>query len=288
LIRVKLIGLEEMFVLEILQHSMKITALVFLMMIVVDFIDVKTRGRLKEFVKENVWRQYITASFLGATPGCIGAFMNVTFYIHGFLTFGAIVAGMIATSGDEAFVMLTQFPEQALILFAILFVIAIPIGWLTDRAAKLFHIIPCKDCELHKIHLEEKDRGHYLKEHVWNHIIKHHIWKVFLWTFFALLIVQLGLKYWEMVTFIKENMVLILLLGVLIGIIPESGPHLIFVMMFANGVIPFSVLLASSIAQDGHGMLPLLSYTIRDTLLIKVFNISAAFIVGGLTYLIGW
>ncbi len=125
-----------MLVLEILQHSIKITILVFLMMIVVDFIDVKSRGRLKEFVKGN-GRQYTTASFLGATPGCLGAFMNVTLYIHGFLTFGAIVAGMIATSGDEAFIMLAQFPEQALILFAILFVIAIPIGWLTDKSCSI-------------------------------------------------------------------------------------------------------------------------------------------------------
>jgi hypothetical protein len=102
------------------------------------------------------------------------------------------------------------------------------------------------------------------------------------------LIVQLGLKYWELEGFVKEYMGLVLIISVLIGIIPESGPHLIFVMMFANGLIPFSVLLASSIAQDGHGMLPLVSYTIRDTLLIKIFNISAALLVGGSTYLIGW
>ena len=161
-------------------------------------------------------------------------------------------------------------------------------GWLTDKEAKLFHIIPCKDCDLHKIHPEEKERGHYLKEHVWNHIIKRHIWKVFLWTFFALLIVQLGLKYWELEGFVKEYMGLVLLISVLIGIIPESGPHLIFVMMFANGLIPFSVLLASSIAQDGHGMLPLVSYTIRDTLLIKIFNIGAALLVGGIAFGMGW
>jgi hypothetical protein len=102
------------------------------------------------------------------------------------------------------------------------------------------------------------------------------------------LIVQLGLKYWELEGFVKEYMGLVLIISVLIGIIPESGPHLIFVMMFANGLIPFSVLLASSIAQDGHGMLPLVSYTIRDTLLIKIFNISAALLVGGSTYLVGW
>lgn len=277
-----------MFVLEILRHSLQITIMVFLMMIIIDFFDAKTRGRLKEFVKGNIWRQYTTASFLGATPGCLGAFMNVTLYIHGFLTFGAIVAGMVATSGDEAFVMLTQFPGQALILFAILFLIAIPIGWLTDKAAKLFNIIPCKDCKLHQIHSEEKEHGHYLTEHVWNHIIKHHIWKVFLWTFFALLIVHFGLKYWELESFVKEYIELVLILGVLVGIIPESGPHLVFVMMFANGLIPFSVLLASSIAQDGHGILPLVSYTIKDTILIKVFNLCAALLIGSLTYLIGW
>ncbi len=277
-----------MVILDILQHSIRITILVFLMMLAIDFIDVKTRGRLREFVKGSIWRQYTTASALGATPGCLGAFMNVTLYIHGFLTFGAIVAGMIATSGDEAFVMLAQFPKQAILLFAILFLVAIPLGWFTDVLAKRLHIVPCKNCEQQKIHDEEHVRGHYLKEHIWRHIIKRHIWRVFLWTFIALLVVQLGLRYWQLEGFVREHMGLVLVLSVLVGIIPESGPHLVFVMMFANGLIPFSVLLASSIAQDGHGMMPLLSYTVRDTLLIKTFNIGAALLVGGLAYWIGW
>ncbi|NIS22911.1 selenocysteine protein, partial [candidate division KSB1 bacterium] len=182
---------------------------------------------------------------------------------------GAIVTGMIATSGDEAFVMLAQFPKQALLLFGILFVLAIPLGWLADLVARALHIRPCEDCELHEIHADESVRGHYLKEHVWNHILKRHIWRVFLWTFLALLFVKLGLQYWQLEGFVREHLGLVLILSVLVGIIPESGPHLVFVMMFANGLIPFSVLLASSIAQDGHGLLPLLSYTVRDTFLIK-------------------
>lgn len=275
-------------VVEILIQSVRIAALVFIMMIIVDYVDVKTRGKFKEYVKGGIWRQYTTASVLGATPGCLGAFMNVSLYIHGFISFGAIVAGMIATSGDEAFVMLTQFPVKALILFGILFVIAIPLGRVTDFLADKFNIQPCTKCDLHKIHYEEKERGHYLKEHIWNHILKRHIWRVFLWTFSALLVVELGLKYWELESFVKEYLGLVLILSVLIGIIPESGPHLVFVMMFANGVIPFSVLLASSIAQDGHGILPLLSYTVRDTLLIKSFNIAFALIIGGAAYWMGF
>ncbi len=277
-----------MFIFEIIRQTLQVTILVFLMMIVIDFIDVKTRGHFRRLMKGGSWRQYTVASFLGATPGCVGAFMNVSMYIHGFLSFGAIVAGMIATSGDEAFVMLAKFPMQALLLFGILFVLAIPLGRLSDLLAKLLRIVPCKDCDLHEIHQEENVRGHYLKEHIWKHIVKRHLWRVLLWTFFALLLVQLGLRYWELESFVKQNMGLVLLLSVLIGIIPESGPHLIFVMMFADGLIPFSVLLASSISQDGHGMLPLLSYTVRDTLLIKAFNVGAALLVGGVAYWLGW
>ena len=73
----------------------------------------------------------------------------------------------------------------------------------------------------------------------------------------------------------------------LVGIIPESGPHMIFVMMFANGLIPFSILLTSSIVQDGHGMLPLFSYTIKDSVLIKLFNLLFAIVIGLPLFLLG-
>ena len=72
------------------------------------------------------------------------------------------------------------------------------------------------------------------------------------------------------------------------GIIPESGPHLIFVMMYAQGLIPFSVLLTSSFVQDGHGMLPLLSYSLRDSILIKMINLAFGLAVGGIFFVLGF
>jgi len=77
------------------------------------------------------------------------------------------------------------------------------------------------------------------------------------------------------------------IIAVLVAVLPESGPHLVFVMMFTQGLIPFSVLLASSIVQDGHGMLPLLSYTVKDSILIKIFNLVYGIIVGLIFYLFG-
>ncbi len=72
------------------------------------------------------------------------------------------------------------------------------------------------------------------------------------------------------------------------AVIPESGPHLVFVMLFAEGVIPFSVLFTSSFVQDGHGILPLLSYTVKDSILIKILNLIFGLGIGMILYLIGW
>ncbi|GAJ24661.1 unnamed protein product, partial [marine sediment metagenome] len=107
---------------------------------------------------------------------------------------------------------------------------------------------------------------HFLREHIWEHIAKKHLLSIFLWSFSSIMVVELGFKYWNIEEFVRQHMELVGLLAVFLAIIPESGPHMIFVMLYAKGMIPFSILLASSIVQDGHGMLPLLSYTVKDSM----------------------
>jgi len=338
---------------NILNKSIMITIFVFVMMILVDYLNVLTKGKMEKVVKGGRLRQYFTASFLGSTPGCLGSFMNVSFYVHGLLSFGAIVGGMIATSGDESFVMLTLFPGKAVLLFILLFFLGIAGALISDKIASQLNIVPCSECDLQKIHdttkrhyfypsslkrfpelsparyglisffillillnlsglwgpqswsIDEPERiiflslssialfisvtvsKHYLEEHVWSHIIRKHIWRVFLWTFFALLFINLGLQHWNLENFVRSNMRWVLIISALIGMIPESGPHMVFVMMYADGLIPFSVILTSSIVQDGHGMLPLLSYTLRDSLLIKIFNLFFGLVVGFILFSLG-
>ena len=326
-----------------------ITIFVFAMMLMVDCINVLSNGRMETLIKGGRWRQYAVVSFLGATPGCLGAFMNVSFYVHGLLTFGAMVGGMIATSGDEAYVMLSLFPGKALLLFGILFVLGIGFARLTDLIVPFFKIVPCQECKLQEVHPDEKfalfrplaknfPRGsflrmsllfilvlfliaigtgiigpdawggeritflillvlgviiiasvsdHYLEDHIWSHILREHLWRVFLWTFFALLFIDIGFSYGNLGEFIESHPGWIVIISAAVGMIPESGPHLVFVMMFANGMVPFSVLFTSSFVQDGHGILPLLSYAPRDSLIIKLFNLIFGLAVGLVLYSIG-
>ena len=58
-------------------------------------------------------------------------------------------------------------------------------------------------------------------------------------------------------------------------------------MLFAEGAIPFSVLATSSVVQDGHGMLPLLSYSIKDSVVIKALNLAFGLAVGGILFTLG-
>ena len=74
----------------------------------------------------------------------------------------------------------------------------------------------------------------------------------------------------------------------LAGLIPESGPHLLFLTLFAKGAIPFSILMASSIVQDGHGMLPLLAHSRIDFLRIKGINFAVGLVVGLVGHVTGW
>ncbi|MBU1076750.1 MAG: arsenic efflux protein [Spirochaetes bacterium] len=342
---------------EPLIHSLKngimITFFVFMMMMMIDYLSVLTKGKMDRLIKGGKFRQYFMASFLGATPGCLGAFMNVSFYIRGLLTFGALLGGMIATSGDEAFIMLSLFPGKALLLISILFMIGILSAIIIDKLLPALKIKLSRECQFSGIHKEDTCRcfnikevigqikrisfvrlllmvmiasavyavfkgfighdnewgweritflvlsglagfivitvpDHFLEEHIWNHIVKKHIGKIFLWSFSAILLVELGLKFLDLEAFLSSNMVLVLLIAGLVGIIPQSGPHMIFIMMFSRGLIPFSVLLTSSIIQNGHGMLPLLSYSIKDSLLIKLINFIIGIGIGYIVLLLGY
>jgi hypothetical protein len=273
---------------EVLQESLKVTLFVLMMMIAVDFLNVKTKGKLELILRSGrKWKQYFVASLLGSAPGCLGSFAGVSLYIHGMVSFGALTGLMLATAGDEQFVMLALFPETALIMFAILFVLGIVAGYFTDYFVKKFNIQTCTDCEIKQYHPGKEGYKHYFKDHIWHHIIKGHLVRIFLWTFGAMVIIEYGMTLIDLKSITSEYTFLLLILGALIGIIPESGPHLIFVMLFANGLIPFSVLFTSSVVQDGHGMLPMLSYSVKDSVLIKSFNFVFGLTIGIILFLIG-
>ncbi len=383
---------------DIFKHTLIITAFVLTMMLIIEFINIKSKGLWSKKLAKSKWSQLLVAALLGIVPGCMGTYTVVSLYTHNVLGLGALVTAMIATSGDEAFVMISMIPQATLKLTISLFVIAIAAGFIVNlfvrkdrkiiakenhfpiheeeechvhekgfverlkhitfqRAILLFGVIlilfglfigdfshshgeqPKQKSELnlpHELsideHVHDHDHSHdhhghdhategadelaaddshghehgkwdwmtltllftltvtfvivvivpdhFLEHHLWDHIIKKHFLKIFLWTFGAMLFIHFIIDYMDIGEWLSENQFIILLVALLIGIIPESGPHLVFVTLFFNGTIPFSILMANSIVQDGHGALPLLAESKRGFLLVKVINIMVGLVVG--------
>jgi len=109
-----------------------------------------------------------------------------------------------------------------------------------------------------------------------------------LWTLGALVALHLLTSRRDLGESLDKGRWLLLLAACLLGLVPESGPHLIFVTLYAQGTIPLSILLASSIVQDGHGMLPMLAHSRKAFLGIKAVNLVAGLLVGGAALAAGW
>jgi len=84
---------------------------------------------------------------------------------------------------------------------------------------------------------------------------------------------------------VSQNQWLMLIAAILIGIIPSSGPHLVFVILYSTGNIVFPVLLANMLVQDGHAGLLLLASSKRTFLYIKAAKILLAALIGGVGFL---
>ena len=354
---------------DVLLNAWLITSLVMVMMIMIEYVNVASAGRWFGRLQGSPLRQVLAGSLLGLIPGCIGGFAAVSLYSHGIISMGALVAAMISSSGDESFVMLAMIPRHALVLFAVLFVLAVLCGLLTDALFRRHPIrVSCDPgFELHETnkgefprifrmssyramrtagwerfvliaailifavavftgileheHVGEEAAGpgpasfnflserwmnvlfailslfvalqvaasseHFVKEHLWHHVIRKHALKTFLWTAGALAVITVGMHYVDIGDWLRDNTYYMLILAALIGMIPESGPHMVFISLFAGGWVPFSVLLTSSMSQDGHTSLPLLASSTRSFFVAKLLNAAFAVAVGSVFYLCG-
>jgi hypothetical protein len=117
-------------ILNILNQAFMITAFVLFMMVVIEYINVQSKNVWAAKLHHSPVMQIVIAALLGLTPGCMGAFTVVSLYTHRLMGLAGLIAAMIATSGDEAFVMFALFPEKAVLLHGALLITAVTTGWI--------------------------------------------------------------------------------------------------------------------------------------------------------------
>ncbi len=270
-----------------LLSAAEITLLVVLLMTVVELLNIGSRGKIIDYIKKSPVRQVIISSLLGVIPGCAGGFASVSLYTHGVISIGALCSAMICSCGDEAFFLLATAPSEYLKIILILFPISVVAGFVVNLISKKTE--SCTEgLSLHTEDTEDSQHQphkvkHFIKEHFLHHIVRYHLLSVFLWTFCALLACNILLEYCNLESFIEQRTgyrFIIILIAILIGMIPQSGPHLIFITLALNGIVPFYVVVVNLITAQGHVSLPLLSHSKRSWLVSKLICASVALIVG--------
>ncbi len=98
----------------------------------------KKNFNIKNFILENKKFEIPICSFLGAIPGCGGAIMVMSLFTRGVVSFGAILAALISTMGDAAFLLIATKPQAALIILPVTFFVGIISGYVVQPFTKNF------------------------------------------------------------------------------------------------------------------------------------------------------
>ena len=336
---------------KIFQTACLISAFVFAMMLLVEYFNAVTGTLWQRVLLGSRWKQYLVATLLGASPGCLGTFVVFTMYSHGMVSIGAMIAAAIATFGDEQFVLLALAPKTALFMGIGISIVGILTGVIVDffykpknkpvNCLKDIDLHPEERCSRFSFHqfvqqwrncsmarflltsilvvilvllfcgilggdmpawlsytlmmtiaaslvITAITNDHFLEDHLWRHIALRHVPRIFLWTLGALIIMYFLTERMDLGPTIQKGKWIVLVTACLIGIIPESGPHLLFVTLYVQGTVPLSVLVGSSIVQDGHGLLPMLAHSRKDFVIIKTIALIAGLAVGAGMMILGF
>ncbi len=344
---------EELNFIDPVRHAILITSFVMVIMLIIEYLNVQTRGSWSKHLRSSSWLQILFAGFFGILPGCLGTFTVVSLYAHRVMNFASLVTVMIATFGDEAFIMMAMIPETYLFITVIILGLAITTGFVLNLIPGIARYQPFH--EGHRFHIHTDDHQcscfrkeliipqllkvtftrallilgfmffiilvsigeigpnewdwvrivlfvsglvtllivttvpeHFLTNHIWEHIIKKHFLRIFLWTLGTLIVLHFIEDRLEIQGWISSNLFWVILLAAGVGLLPTSGPHLVFISLFVSGTIPLSVLLVNSIVQDGHGSLPLLAESKRSFIYMKFINLLIAIVIGFFAMSVGW
>jgi len=352
------------FVMDVVVQTVLITFFVLSMLVLLEYVNVRTSGRSNDFVSRHSSWQIFIATIMGLVPGCVGSYAAVSLYTHNVIGLGALVANLIATTGEDGWMMIGLMPGKAFLIFGILFVLSMVVGYSVDffshhrnKCGQESHFVlhPSHDAgHHHGLHghlgdnfgkisahrlililsvvvfivlvacgflsdhhehgaVEEHEgeseffemlipvtfifiaslslavmvfvSNHFLEDHIWHHVIGKHFLKIFLGTFVALSVLFAITNVWDIKSWVEQFSAdkvyfLCLLAAILVGLIPISGPHWVFALLYFGGVMPFGALLANCIVQDGHGAIPLLAESKRGFVIVKCVKVVVALLAG--------
>ncbi len=127
-----LLGLVDIILVSAEGAFLQVTVFVGAVLLLFGYINYKKQGGFVRSIQERKSWQPVIGALLGLTPGCGGAIFIMPLYLRGTVSFGAVVATLIATAGDSAFVVISTVPLHFVAVSLFSFVAAVVTGYVVD------------------------------------------------------------------------------------------------------------------------------------------------------------
>ena len=108
------------------------------MVLLFSWLQYITAGKFVDAIRANKRWQPVIGALMGITPGCGGAIVMMPMYARGYVTYGTVIATLIATLGDAAFVLIgaavtdSSFIAPVIAVHLISFIVGVFWGYLVD------------------------------------------------------------------------------------------------------------------------------------------------------------
>ena len=135
----------EIVVISMRDAFLAVTVFVAAMVFLFSWLQYATSGRFVEYIRRKKKLQPVIGALMGLTPGCGGAIVMMPMYARGYVSYGTVLATLIATLGDSAFILIgaaitdSSFVAPLIAVHAISFVTGVSWGYLVDMTGTTPH-----------------------------------------------------------------------------------------------------------------------------------------------------
>ncbi len=251
-------------IIDALLDSIKLLPFLFLVYLLIGYLDSSTDNRLYRRLVRAKWLGPIIGSTLGCLPQCGFSVVGANLYSRGMISIGTLLAIFISTS-DEAIPILFAHPgmlKSVGIVLGLKFIIAIFMGLVIEAIMRMLGRPTLTPKQMVSENMEVQggckcqDGCHSHNDGIWRSALLHTV-KVFMYILVINLILNAiieGIGEDSLSQILLSNSMWQPVLAALVGLIPNCAASIVLTEMYIAGTLSLGSLIAGLIPGAGMGL----------------------------------
>lgn len=244
--------------LETLIDTAKLIPFLFLVYLLMEYIEHKTEGKTKEIVKKSGKLGPLWGGILGVVPQCGFSAVASNLYAGRIITLGTLIAIFLSTSDEMLPILISEAAPIQVILKILLIKILIGVifGFIIDAIASIVRKNKKEENAIeHMCHDEHCDCEHGILKSAIKHTVNIVIFIFIITLVINSLVAIIGED--KISSFLTSVPVVGVLLCALFGLIPNCASSVIITKLYLSQLISFGSMMAGLLVGSGVGILVL-------------------------------